>query len=101
MEPTRFHFDWDPKKAEGNWLKHGATFEEAATVFRDPLAISIHDASHSRGETRWITQGMSSTHRILVVVHTFVQDQPNEIQIRLISARPATRRERRFYEESS
>ena len=87
------YFDWDPEKAAGNFVKHGVTFNEAATVFGDTLGWTYPDSLHSDFEQRWITIGMSDRHRVLLVVH-FGQDE----DIRIISAREATRKERGFYE---
>jgi uncharacterized DUF497 family protein len=87
-------FEWDPAKAERNEVKHGVGFFEAATVFADPLAISWHDPDHSEVEDRFITFGFSNEGRLLVVAPT---DREN--LTRIISARPATRRERKLYEE--
>ncbi len=88
-------FSWDPKKAETNRRKHGVTFGEAATAFGDPLSITILDPDHSVGENRFILIGQSFQSRLLVVVHLELAEE----SIRLISARSATRRERRLYEE--
>jgi uncharacterized DUF497 family protein len=88
-------FSWNPRKAEANRRKHGVTFEEAATAFGDPLSITIPDPDHSVGENRFILIGQSNRPRLLVVVHLELAED----SIRLISARPATRRERRAYEE--
>jgi len=87
-------FEWDAKKAESNVRKHGITFDEASTVFGDPLALLMPDPDHSLSEERHIVLGMSSRRRLLVV--TFAERPP---RTRLISARRATRRERRRYEE--
>lgn len=87
-------FTWDPKKAEENLKKHGVDFREAATVFDDTLSTTFPAAGHSTREQRFLIIGMSARGRILVVSHTDVADI-----IRIISARTATRRERRFYEE--
>jgi uncharacterized DUF497 family protein len=87
-------FEWDPKKAERNARKHGAAFDEASTVFGDPLALLMPDPDHSLGEKRYIVLGMSNQQRLLVVA--FAERPP---RTRLISARRATRRERRRYEE--
>lgn len=81
--------EWDPGKAERNRKKHGVSFEEAARVFRDPLARTMADPDHSEDEDRFVTVGMSSRQRLLVVIHCDRDDA-----IRLISARPATGRER-------
>ena len=88
-------FTWDPTKAEENLKKHGVDFREAATVFDDPLSTTFPDADHSTGEQRFLIVGMSALGRILVVPHTDTGDT-----IRIISARAAKRRERRFYEEN-
>lgn len=87
-------FEWDDKKAKQNVKKHGVSFEEASTVFGDPLARTIPDPSHSEDEDRFVTLGESTRRRLLVVVFTERGDN-----IRIISARVATRRERQDYEE--
>ena len=85
---------WDPRKAVANRKKHKISFEEASTVLADPLAITGADPDHSVGEARWITFGHSNRWRLLAVAHTDEDDV-----IHLISARAATRPERRLYEE--
>lgn len=85
-------FEWDEGKAGRNIEKHGVPFEEAATVFGDPLSLTIEDPAHSWGEERFVTMGDSYAHRLLVVVHT----DRNDV-VRIINAREATRRERRDY----
>lgn len=94
-QPGAF-FEWDNDKAADNWRKHGVAFAEAATVFDDPLSITIDDPHHSIAEQRFIIMGESVLRRLLVVVHT---DRGQ--RIRIISARPATRAERRQYEEGN
>lgn len=89
-------FKWDANKATANLKKHGVSFTEAVTVFGDPLSLTFPDPDHSVGESRYITMGLSSSRKLLIVAHT---DRDNHI--RIISAREATRRERRFYEEGS
>lgn len=86
-------FEWAEDKAEQNIEKHGVSFEEAATVFGDPLSLTIEDPLHSQEEERSITIGESARAELLVVVHTDRGDA-----IRIISARKATRRERKDYE---
>jgi uncharacterized protein len=86
-------FQWDPQKAVTNIQKHGVSFEEAVTVFGDSLAVTTEDPRHSVGEIRLSTIGLSRSQRLLVVFHT-----EREGQVRLISARSATRRERMNYE---
>jgi len=85
---------WDPEESQSNRTKHGIDFEEAATVFRDPLLLVLPDLEHSQEEERWIALGQSIRQLLLVVVHT-----DDERTIRLISARQATPRERRLYEQ--
>ncbi len=85
---------WDRAKAAANLRKHGVDFAEAATAFGDPLSITIPDPDHSVGEERWILIGQSSAGRLLVVAHTQRRDE-----IRLITTRLATRRERETYEQ--
>ena len=86
-------FEWDPSKARANLRKHQVTFEEAATVLRDPLAITIFDPDHSQEEDRYITIGTSEGGLSLMVAHTDRQDRT-----RIISARALTRAEREAYE---
>ena len=88
--------EWDPVKARTNRRKHGVTFEEAATVFTDPLSSTISDPLHSETEDQFVTIGQSTQRRLLVVVHT---DRENTI--RIFSARVATAHEKKTYEETS
>lgn len=87
-------FEWDAGKAAANIAKHGVSFDEAASVFLDPLAVSGPDPDHSIDESRYVTFGLSSLGRLLVVAHTWRRGA-----IRVISARRATRVERKLYEE--
>ena len=87
-------FEWDAAKDKRNRKKHGVSFDEASTVFADPLARTIGDPLHSEEEDRYITVGESHRRRLLVVVFTDRGDK-----IRIISARVATPRERKSYEE--
>ncbi len=89
-------FEWDKNKAEVNLRKHGVSFDEAQTVFKDDLSVTISDPDHSSEEERLITIGASSNNRLLVVVHT-----ERDKKIRLISARKATRTERKKYEKEN
>lgn len=89
-------FAWDARKAAENRRKHGISFEEAASAFADPLSITILDPDHSVEEERLILIGRSANELLVVVVHVERDDT-----IRIISARPASRRERVFYEEGS
>lgn len=87
-------FEWDPAKTADNVVQHGVSFEEAATAFRDPLSATGPDPDHSVDEERFVTFAASTRHRLLVIAHTERGDT-----IRIISARPATPRERKIYEE--
>lgn len=89
-----YEFEWDSEKAESNARKHGVTFDEASTVFGDPLSLLRHDPDHSAAEQRYLLLGMSNRRRLLVVA--FAERPP---RTRLISARRASRPERRSYEE--
>ena len=93
MKPPQF--EWDPKKAQSNEAKHAVSFEEAITVFADPLARIFDDPEHSEGERREIIVGHSSGRRLILVSFTGTDDN-----IRLLSARKATREERKDYEEN-
>jgi uncharacterized DUF497 family protein len=91
---------WDDRKAQANLAKHGVTFAQAATVLLDPLALTVFDAAHSQHEERWFTLGTSSEGQLLAVSHTYPQPEGAEsAEVRIISAREATRRERQQYEE--
>ena len=87
-------FEWDEKKAKSNQKKHGVTFREASTVFGDPLSLTIHDPLHSDREDRYVTIGVSSNSKTLVIIHA-----DNADTIRIFSARFATTNERKQYEE--
>ncbi|PYV37546.1 MAG: hypothetical protein DMG06_27815 [Acidobacteria bacterium] len=95
----RYTFEWDPNKAKENLQKHKVSFERAAEVFRDPLAISIFDDEHSEHEERWVTIGRDSRESVLVLVHTFSQTTAQGYTIRIISARKAKKKEASQYEE--
>ena len=94
----QYNFEWDPHKAKQNLRKHKVSFERAAEVFLDPFAISIYDEEHSLAEDRWITIGKEQTNLILVIVHTFHEENIDNCKIRLISARKATKKEIKQYE---
>ncbi len=87
-------FEWDPDKAARNLAKHGVTFAEAGTVFGDPLAVTFADPDHSGVEDRYLTFGHSAAGHLLIVSHTDRDDRT-----RIISARRATRKERKLYEQ--
>jgi hypothetical protein len=88
-------FEWDERKARSNAKKHGVTFDEASTVFGDARSLTIPGPVHSEVEERFVTMGSSHRGKLVVVVHTERRDN-----IRIISARPANRRERKAYEET-
>lgn len=89
-------FEWNPDKAVLNVEKHSVSFQEAATVFNDPLSATFPDPNHSIGESRYVIIGISRFGQLLVVAHT---DRGEKT--RIISARKATRQEKRFYEQGS
>lgn len=87
-------FEWTPAKAAANRRKHRVSFEEAASVFGDALAITFADPEHSVGEERWLTFGLSRLGRLLVVSHA-----ERSGRVRIITVREVTRHERKIYEE--
>lgn len=89
-------FEWDPRKAAGNLAKHSVSFEEAATVFGNPLGRIVADPRHSAAEERWVLLGISKERRLLAVMYIERAEA-----VRIISARRATRSERRDYEETT
>ena len=89
-------FEWDENKAASNLHRHGVSFEEAITVFYDALSKTIDDPDHSIGENRWITFGYSSKGRLIAVCHT-----DRHAKIRIISARPTTKRETKYHESQT
>ncbi len=97
---TQVRLEWDPAKNLSNHRKHGLSFEEAGLVFRDPLHVTIADRSEDR-EERWKTFGMVRGVLLLIVVHTMRDADSLEPVMRIISARQADRRERRFYEDEN
>ena len=90
------NFEWDEKKNQANLKKHGVAFDEAQTVFYDPLTKVAADPEHSEQEDRFIAVGQSTKHRQLLVVHCYFETRET---IRIISARKLNRSERRQYEE--
>jgi hypothetical protein len=95
----RYNFEWDIKKAKANLRKHRVSFERAATIFLDPNLLSIPDQEHSDLEDRWITIGMDESGSLLVLSHKFENVSRTLSKIRVISARKATRKETKQYEE--
>lgn len=93
-----YFFAWDPVKAQKNVSKHKISFEKASKIFLDPFALTIYDNAHSAEEERWITLGTCGTEIIVVVTHTFNHLNSNEVRIRIISARKATKNEQKQYQ---
>jgi len=89
----QYNFEWDPIKARENLRKHGVSFERAAGIFLDPFAVSIFDDEHSLNEDRWATIAKDKNEVVLVVIHTFRELDADHCNIRLISARKATKAE--------
>lgn len=89
-------FEWDAAKAETNLNKHRVNFEEARTVFNDPLSITIADPEHSAAEDRYVDIGLSAKGQLLVVIYT-----ERRSNIRIISCRKATKSEQRMYEQEN
>jgi uncharacterized protein len=101
MAAFLYEFEWDPVKANANLNRHGLDFERAATVFLDPLAVTIPDDEHSETEVRWITLGKDAGGQYALVIHTFELLADERGRVRLISARRPTRAEIRDYEEQT
>ena len=95
----QYDFEWGPDKARQNREKHGVGFEHAATVFRDPRALSVFDSEHSGEEDRWVTLGLSASGGLLVVHHTFELIDDTRTRIRIFSSRKATKQETKYYSE--
>lgn len=96
---STYEFDWDNTKAATNLSKHGVRFEEAMTVFNDPLAMTRFEAHHSDEEERWVTLGLAMGGGLILVVRTYSAIDAQHVLIRIISARHSTRREARQYHE--
>jgi len=91
-------FEWDTNKEKINIQKHGVTFEQASYVFADPFALNKFDEEHSDYEDRWIILGKSLNQTLLVVIHTFRNNDGVEF-VRIISARKATKKEQQAYQK--
>ena len=94
-----YNFEWDPSKAKKNLSKHKISFEDATSIFKDKNSISVFDESHSEDEERWATIGLDTKTRTLVVIHTYISYDKDTYSIRMISARKATKREIKYYNE--
>ncbi len=99
----RYIFEWDATKACSNIKKHGIAFDEAATIFMDSRMLSLFDSEHNQDEERWITLGISSLGRLLVVCHTFRKEdfESESAAIRIYSARKASKHEQKQYTENN
>jgi uncharacterized protein len=94
-----YNFQWDAVKAQTNLLKHKVSFEQACTVFKDSMLLTVYDVDHSEFEERWFSVGYDTNSILLAVSHTYQTTGPINFTVRVISARSATRDERRQYEE--
>lgn len=101
MSEAQLDTTWDPLKAQSNIAKHGVTFVQAAMVLLDAMALTTFDGAHSETEERWFTLGTSSDGKLLAVSHTYQHTGPIHVNVRIISAREATKRERQQYENES
>ena len=98
MSKVKYNIEWSPKKALLNISKHDISFNEAATIFKDPNIVSIYDNEHSDFEDRWISIGLSETGKLILVFHTFRNIEKLSTTIRIFSSRRATKAERKQYE---
>ncbi len=94
-----YNFKWDPVKDRVNQRKHGISFEEASAVFKDSRALTIFDDEHDEVEERWVTMGMIGVRCVCVTHHTFKETSVSSVEVRIFSARKATRSEQRQYWE--
>ena len=92
-----YSFEWDTNKSKKNLVKHSVSFEDAASIFRDPNALTLFDDGHSEDEERWITIGLSSSGKLLVVNHTFKEIDLGKCIIRIFSSRKASNSETKQY----
>lgn len=95
----QYDFEWDPQKARQNHRKHGVSFEQAATIFRDLRTASLYDDEHSEMEDRWVTLGISAGGGLLVVHHTFEEIDATHVRIRIFSSRKASPEQIKQYAE--
>lgn len=92
-----YNFEWDANKAKSNVFKHHISFEDSTSVFRDEHMISMFDEEHNENEDRWVTIGMDINTKTLVVIHTYIFIDNENCNIRIISARKATKKEQQIY----
>ncbi len=96
---SEFVFEWDEFKATANLRKHGISFELAGTVFHDPNLLTVADVDHSETEERWFSVGLAANGQPVALVYLWSESTSRVIMVRLISARKATPREIRYYQE--
>jgi hypothetical protein len=92
-------YEWNDKKAKSNKVKHGVAFDEATSIFDDPFHLSVFDKRYDDYEERWITIGLTSKDRVIVVAHVYFFDEDGNELMRIISARKSTKKEREQYEK--
>jgi uncharacterized DUF497 family protein len=100
MQQNEYQFEWDWQKAASNLRKHKISFEQAATIFKDTLAMTVYDEAHSLTEERWFTLGTDNVGKLLAVSHTYQEITVTISRVRIISARLATKQEQNYYENS-
>ncbi len=100
-QQTEYQFEWDARKAASNLRKHKVSFEQAASVFKDTLALTVYDEAHNLTEERWFTLGLADLGQLLAVSHTFQEITLHISRVRIISARLATKQEQYYYENDS
>ncbi len=100
MDERQFQFEWDEVKAAANARKHGVSFELACTVFNDLRLLTVADVEHSETEERWFSIGWASSGKLLSIVYLWSESDQATTKIRLISARAATQKEMRQYQEN-
>jgi hypothetical protein len=99
-QSDEYQFEWDAHKAASNLRKHKTSFEQAATVFKDKLALTVYDEANSLTEERWFTLGIDNQGELLAISHTFQDISDSISRVRIISALLATKQEQDYYENS-
>jgi uncharacterized DUF497 family protein len=100
LDERQYQFEWDEIKASANVSKHGTSFELASTVFADPGLLTVADIEHGAAEERWLSVGFAGDGKMLVIAYLWSESEPPITKVRLISARRATPKEIRQYEEN-
>ena len=98
--PKSYEFEWDESKAAANLHKHGISFELARTIFNDPNILTVADMEHSDDEDRWFSVGITNSSQIVAVAHLWTELEDGATQIRIISARKATKAEISYYQDN-